>query len=102
MRSRIIFALFAGVVGWTAIWATPQEKMVGGDPTRLERIRKANMPTIDKPVMFNTEEADAICSALEVFPPDNPWNLLIEDWPLHPNSKNIIDSIGAAKPLRYN
>ena len=40
--------------------------------------------------------------ALEVFPPDNPWNLVVEDWPLHPNSKNIVASIGADKPLRYN
>src|SRR5205085_172415 len=30
------------------------------------------------------------------------WNLLVEDWPLHPNSKNIIASIGVNKPFRYN
>lgn len=70
--------------------------------SRLERIRKSKMPQIDKPVMFNTPEADAICSALEVFPPNNPWNENIEKWPVHPNSKNIIESIGATKPLRYN
>lgn len=75
---------------------------VSGDPARLARIRAAKMPGIDRPVMFNTPEADAICSALEVFPEDNPWNLLIEDWPTHPNSKAIVDSIGAEKPLRYN
>src|SRR5205085_4743019 len=49
-----------------------------------------------------TPEADAICSALEVYPPNNPWNLVVDDWPLHPNSKNIIDSVGADKPFRYN
>jgi hypothetical protein len=75
---------------------------VHGDPARLTRIRAARMPKIERPVLFNTPEADAICSALEVFPPDNPWNLVVEDWPLHPNSKNIVDSIGAQKPLRYN
>ena len=52
--------------------------------------------------MFHTPEADAICSALEVFPPDNPWNLVVEDWPLHPSSKNIVASIGPDKPFRYN
>ena len=52
--------------------------------------------------MFNTPEADAICSALEVFPPDNPWNQVVEDWPLHPNSGRIIASIGVDDPLRYN
>ncbi len=75
---------------------------VHGDPVRLQRIRAAVMPRIDKPILFDTPEADAIVSALEVFPPDNPWNLVIEDWPLHPNSKKIIESIGANKKLRYN
>jgi len=73
-----------------------------GDPARLKRIRAAKMPPITRPVAFHSPEADAICSALEVFPPENPWNLLVEDWPLHPNSKNLIASIGTTKPLRYN
>jgi hypothetical protein len=73
---------------------------VHGDPARLKRIRAAAMPRIDKPILFNTPEADAIVSALEVFPPDNSWNLVVEDWPVHPNSKNIIESIGASKKLR--
>jgi hypothetical protein len=75
---------------------------VRGDPARLERMRAAKMPKIDKPILFNTPEADAIVSALEAFPPDNPWNLVVEDWPVHPNSKNIIGSIGANKKFRYN
>jgi hypothetical protein len=73
-----------------------------GDPARLERLRAARMPRLDQPIPFDTPEADAICSALEVFPPDNPWNLVVEDWPVHPNSKNIIASIGADKKFRYN
>ena len=80
----------------------PSKAVVHGDPARLARIRAAKMPGIDKPILFHTPEADAILSALEVFPADNPWNLVVEDWPLHPNSKNIIHSIGDAKPLRYN
>jgi len=75
---------------------------VGGDPARLERLKAARMPKIDKPVMFDTPEADAILAALEVFPADNPWNLVVSDWPLHPNSKNIIASIGVDKPMRCN
>lgn len=81
--------------------AAPPVK-VGGDPARLERIKAAKMPKFDRPVLFDTPEADAILSALEVFPPDNPWNLVVSDWPLHPNSKNLIASIGVDKPLRYN
>ena len=30
------------------------------------------MPKVDRPLMFDTPEADAILSALEVFPPDHP------------------------------
>jgi hypothetical protein len=75
---------------------------VTGDPTRLTRIKAAKMPALTKQVSFDTPEADAILSALEVFPPDNPWNLLVEDWPVHPNSKNIVASVGVNKPFRYN
>ena len=71
-------------------------------PARLARIRAAKMPKFTQPVMFNTREADAILSALEVFPPKNPFNQVIDGWPLHPNSKNIIASIGVDKPFRYN
>ena len=70
-------------------------------PDRLERIRTSKMPAFDRPVMYDTPEADAICSALEVFPPDNPWNTPVEDWPLHPDSKAMVASVGADKPLRY-
>ena len=69
----------------------PRRRSAAGDPARLKRIRAARMPRIDKPILFDTPEADAIVSALEVFPPDNPWNLVVEDWPVHPNSKNIIE-----------
>jgi hypothetical protein len=77
--------------------ATPRS-----DPDRLARIRANRMPPIDRPIMFDTPEADAMLAALEIFPPDNPFNQLIEDWPLHPDSRSIVASIGIEKPLRYN
>jgi hypothetical protein len=76
--------------------------LIGSDPERLKRLKAAKMPAIAAPVMFDTPEADAICSALEVFPPDNPWNLVVEDWPVAANSKQIVAAIGADKPLRYD
>jgi hypothetical protein len=72
------------------------------DPARLERLKSAKLPKITGPVVFNTPQADAIMSAVELFPADNPWNTLIEDWPVHPNSKKLVASVGANKPLRYN
>jgi len=73
-----------------------------GDPVRLERIKDAAMPTLSAPVLFNTEAADAVLGALEIFPPDNAWNQMITDWPLHEDSPHIVASIGKDKPLRYN
>jgi hypothetical protein len=92
------------------IWLTGDPSATGmlrygadlSDPARLERIGAAKMPAIEHTVSFDTPEADAICSALEVFPPDNPWNTVIEDWPLHPNSKGMVASAGVDKPLRCN
>jgi len=94
-RSLLLVAMFVGA-------AFGQDARVAGDPARLERIRAAKMPAVTRPVSFETPEADAILTALDVFPPDNPWNLLVEDWPLHPNSAKIVASVGANKPFRYN
>src|SRR5205814_9525073 len=88
--------------GARARGGAPARVMVHGDPARLARLRATKMPRIDRPILFDTPEADAIVSALEVFPPDNPWNLVIEDWPLHPRSKKIVASVGADQPFRYN
>ena len=100
MRPLLPFILIAACAG--ALAQEPKKPVVSGDPARVERIRKATMPKIDKPISFDTPEADAILSALEVFPEDNPWNLVVSDWPLHPNSQKIVASIGVNKPLRYN
>ena len=76
--------------------------VVADDPVRLEGIRATPMPLVSKPVLFDTPEADAILAALKVFPADNAWNQIIADWPLRPDSKQIVASIGNEKPLRYN
>jgi hypothetical protein len=60
------------------------------------------MPAITKPVLFNTPEADAVLAALQVFPPDNPWNEDISKLPVHPNSATMVAGIGADKRLAYN
>jgi hypothetical protein len=53
-------------------------------------------------VLFGTPEADRILAALQVFPPDNPWNQDISSLPVHALSARIIASIGAATSLGYN
>jgi hypothetical protein len=69
------------------------------------RAAEISAPTrirLTKPVLFDTPEADSILRSLHVFPPDNPWNQDVSDWPVHPDSRAIIASIGPAKPLRHN
>lgn len=64
--------------------------------------RRPAMPKITQPVLFGTPEADRILAALQVFPPDNPWNQDISTLPVHADSARIIASIGAGKTLGYN
>ena len=60
------------------------------------------LPKITAPVMFGTPEADRILEAMQVFPPDNPWNQDVSKLPVHPDSGRMIASIGADKNLGYN
>jgi len=69
------------------------------DPKVVERPK---MPAIKAPVMFNTPEADKILAALQVFPPDNPWNEDISKLPVRQNSKAIIATIGPNKRISYD
>ncbi len=64
--------------------------------------KRPPMPKITKPVLFGTPEADRILTALQVFPPDNPWNQDISGVPVHKNSAQVIASIGAETHLGYN
>ncbi|MEI7436858.1 MAG: hypothetical protein WCL16_08665 [bacterium] len=57
-----------------------QTQSLPGDPARTDYAQAVKMPAMTKPVMFNKPEADAICGTLKVFPPDNPWNLIVDDW----------------------
>ena len=60
------------------------------------------LPKITAPVMFDTPEADRILEALQVFPPDNPWNQDVSGMPVAKDSAAIVASIGAGKNLGYN
>ncbi len=101
----ILAMLFVAVV-WVACH--------GGQPTRGQGAERDSprsqsgpqsrppMPRIVDAVMFNTPEADRILTALQVFPPDNPWNEDISKRPIHPDSKRLVASVGTEKNLAYN
>ncbi|HQR08179.1 MAG TPA: hypothetical protein PLN21_15230 [Gemmatales bacterium] len=64
--------------------------------------RSQEPPVLTKPVPFNTQEADAIVSRMQIFPKDNAWNADITRWPIAHNSKDLINSIGPNLKLRSN
>lgn len=99
------FFLIVVALGLRFGWVTVVPLLAVAIPAGAQQTNapKNKQPTrIERPIPFDAPEADAICAELQIFPPDNPWNQEIADWPLHPDSKQIIASIGANKPLRYN
>jgi hypothetical protein len=83
-------------------WYLPIE--AASPPPKSRTAAAASQPriSITKPILFDAPEADKILAALPIFPADNPWNQDVSRWPVHPNSGNIIASIGVNKPLRHN
>lgn len=63
---------------------------------------KAPLPTIDKPVLFHTPEADKILAAMQILPADNPWNEDISKRPVHPKSKDVIANMEPNRHLYFN
>ena len=88
MRKRHVVTLLAGALAATGI-------------AGAARVRPP-LPKITAPVMFGTPEADRILEAMQVFPPDNPWNQDVSAMPVAKDSAAIIGSIGAEKSLGYN
>src|SRR5690349_21361498 len=66
------------------------------------RAAETKSPPIEQPTLFHTKEADAIVAQMRIFPADNAWHGDVSKWPVHPNSRAIVASIGEQKPLRYN
>jgi hypothetical protein len=60
------------------------------------------MPKITAPVMFGTPEADRILEAMQVLPPDNPWNQDVSRLPVAKDSALLVATIGADRSLGYN
>lgn len=63
-----------------------------------ERINHAgrilgSMPVVTNAILFNTPEADAIVSAMQIFPRDNAWNEDISRRPLLANSDAMITQV---------
>ena len=53
------------------------------------------LPVVTNAILFNTTNADAVVSALQIFPVTNPWNEDISRRPLLPNSDAMIAQINS-------
>ena len=51
------------------------------------------LPAVTSPLLFNTTNADAVVSALQIFPVTNPWNECISNRPVLVNSDAMIARI---------
>src|SRR5450432_1836051 len=69
-------------------------------PLAAERINQEGrilgpLPVVTRPVLFNTNDADAVVSAMQIFPVTNPWNECISNRPLLANSDAMIAQINS-------
>lgn len=102
MRMNFNFVVLFGVLTWFADTTIADPPGVRINHERLARINASKIPAINEPTLFDTNLADAVVSAIEIFPPDNPWNIPVDEWPVASNSKQMIELIGAEKPFRCN
>jgi hypothetical protein len=96
----------AGALVMSCLWVGLQAA-VGAEGESAARVnhegrRLPPLPKMTKPLLFNTPEADAVVSAMQIFPKDNPWNEDIRTRPVDPVSDRMIAQIGAEKSLAYN
>ncbi len=69
-------------------------------PLLAERINQEGrildpLPPVTSPLLFNTTNADAVVSAMQIFPVTNPWNEDISRRPLLANSAAMIAQINS-------
>src|SRR6476620_5450544 len=67
----------------------------GGERINQEGRILGPLPVVTTPTLFNTPQADAIISAMQIFPVTNPWNEDISRRPLLANSAAMIAQIKA-------
>lgn len=74
--------------------------LLAASSTRAERINQEGrilgpIPAVTNAILFNTNDADAVVSNMQIFPVTNPWNEDISRRPLLANSDAMIAQINA-------
>ncbi len=65
----------------------------GGERINQEGRILGPAPVVNAPILFNTPESDAVVSAMQILPLNNPWNEDISKRPLLSNSQEMINQI---------
>lgn len=74
--------------------------LIGPPAVAEDRINHAgrilgDIPVVGSPLPFNTADSDAVLSALQIFPPDHPWNEDVSRLPRTANSDAMIARINS-------
>lgn len=78
---------------WLAIGCTAVLSLGAAERVNHEGRALGPLPVVTQPILFNTAEADAVLSAMQIFPKDSPWNEDISQRPLLSNSDGMIARI---------
>ena len=80
---------------WIAFFVTSAITPVAAQSERINQEGRilGPAPTVTTPTLFNTSQADAIVSAMQIFPVTNPWNEDISRRPLLSNSSAMITQL---------
>lgn len=92
MKNLRLLLWSAMVVGWC------YQPVDAAEPTS----KPTKLPQLSEAVLFNTPQADAVMSSLQLFPATSAWHEDISKLPVLANSQRMIDRIGADKKLAWN
>ena len=86
MNRSVVFCLFV-LLGYA--------RLAPGERINQEGRLLGPPPGVTNSILFNTTNADAVVSAMQIFPVTNPWNEDISRRPLLPNSDAMIAQINS-------
>jgi hypothetical protein len=78
---------------WVMFAVLSLARLIASERINHEGRVLGDQPVVTQPILFNTSEADAVLSAMQIFPKDSPWNEDISQRPLLPNSDAMIAQI---------
>lgn len=84
VKSKIIFAAFLFFIFRASAERINQEGRILGAP-----------PVVTNSILFDTNNADAVVSAMQIFPVTNPWNECVSNRPVMANSDAMIAQINS-------